>query len=68
MQGDGGEGVAEPFPAAFGELVEGVVDEVVGVVAAAGRHGGEGLGGHWASLVVGGGRRGMRPRSRFLSR
>ena len=34
-QGDGGERVAEPFPAPFGELVEGVVDEVVGVVAAA---------------------------------
>ena len=33
-QGDGGEWVAEPFPAAFGELAEGVVDEVVGVVAA----------------------------------
>jgi len=28
QQGDGGEGVAEPFVAAFGELVEGVVDEV----------------------------------------
>ena len=41
--------------AAFGELVEGVVDEVVGVVAAAGRLGGEGLG-HWVfSVVVAGG-------------
>jgi hypothetical protein len=31
-QGDGGEGVAEPCLAAFGEFGEGVVDEVVGVV------------------------------------
>ena len=34
-QGDGGDGVAEPSSASFGELVEGAVDQVVGVVAAA---------------------------------
>src|SRR5205807_9654149 len=34
-QGDGGDRVAEPSLPAFGELVEGVVDQVVGVVAAA---------------------------------
>ena len=54
MQGHGGDGVAEPLAAAFGELVEGVVDEVVGVVAAARRYGGDGLG-HWVFSVVGAG-------------
>src|SRR2546421_12944927 len=65
-QGDGGEGVAEPCFAAFGELIEGVVDQVVGVVAAAWRDGGHGLGhgfSPWSWLAAG-----MRPRSRFLSR
>ena len=33
-QGDGGEVVAEPGAAAFGERGQGVVDEVLGVVAA----------------------------------
>ena len=41
-QGDGGEGVAEPFAAALGELVEGIVDEVVGIVAAVRAGGGHG--------------------------
>src|SRR6516225_1091294 len=65
-QGDRGDGVAEPSSAAFGELVEGAVDQVVGVVAAAWRDRGHGLG-HGVSprswLAAG-----MRPRSRFLRR
>ncbi len=64
-QGDGGERVVEPSAPAFGELAEGVVDEVVGVVAAARR----GRGGHrcspWSWRGAAGG---MRPRSRFLRR
>src|ERR1700745_615421 len=65
-QGDGGDGVAGPSSAAFGELVEGAVDQVVGVVAAARRDGGHGFGhgvSPWSWLGAG-----MRPRSRFLSR
>src|SRR6266536_241067 len=62
-QGDGGDGVAEPFPAAFGELVEGAVDEVEGVLATAR----PGRGGHGFSPWSWRAAR-MRPRSRFLSR
>src|SRR5712691_7622340 len=54
-QRDGGEGVAEPLPAALGELVEGVVDEVVGIVAAVragGGHGGPALSGGGQAVAV----------------
>src|SRR6266571_8273264 len=63
QQGDGGEGVAEPFVAAFGELVEGVVDEVVGVVAAARPGRGRHCWSPWSWRAAG-----MRPGSRFFSR
>ena len=61
-EGDGGDGVAQPRLAAFGELVEGLVDEVVGVVAAARpAFVGHQFSPSWRAA-------GMRPRSRFLRR
>src|SRR5206468_1412147 len=51
-QGDGGDGVAKPSSAALSELVEGAVDQVVGVVAAARRDGGHGVS-PWSWLAAG---------------